>query len=752
VPRGTWNDLFLALSGALCSTGVALTLVPQIVATVSSLVGTGSVQKDRSTAERTARRYASRARHTGMRALRTKWPSVAIAVSAVAGWDPDAVREQNKEQVAAAVEEMRRTIAGAADRLILVSSECGLGKSRAALDVAEQRAASNLKTGISAPTNELAVQHFRDLRDRGVPVRRLFGPLSVTGPDECIHRKRALPLVNGGQSLHREFCVGRKGTSKCERYDRCDIRDGVEGDEGAHVVVTTHALLGALTAEVGQRGLLVIDEPPAPVISESLTSDDLDNLMDQREAFNQLYTISMQPVVDTARSYRTEESQEADEVFGGITGLGNAFPPGWKGTSPPLKSDRILMIRKGFKNDSASEGAASRVYKVLYEVAAAANGAPQPEDPGDLLSRRVLIRYQKIEGKEGRGDLCITRMDRALERAVTRTISVGGGTVILDANAETHRAMYERVVGYPLECKKFAALDGSNIRRMRVDMRASRRVMLPHGRIALEALQRALAAVRGWMEIEGMLLDRDGRYGLITFKPLAIALKAAKGEELPEGSWRSEWGDLRECIGAIQQVFAIFGDEGSAERPPSEYLTRLEIGWYGAVRGKNNMKDLDGVITVGDPRVNLGSALESAGFVGFDGTAADQYNHALCVDELEQAHGRLRTVHRDRPGRSLHVGRVTPGGTGWERRTVVDGWDEEAPGYETNPTDVIDEFRELLLRVHTSSGWSLRELAERIPVGVSAIKAYMYDGVAIPDHVAVRLLQLLSEIGAERPE
>ncbi|WP_437498241.1 hypothetical protein [Sorangium sp. So ce1099] len=35
---------------------------------------------------------------------------------------------------------------------------------------------------------------------------------------------------------------------------------------------------------------------------------------------------------------------------------------------------------------------------------------------------------------------------------------------------------------------------------------------------------------------------------------------------------------------------------------------------------------------------------------------------ALCAAELEQAHGRLRTVHRTRPARMLHVGNVVPGG------------------------------------------------------------------------------------------
>ena len=34
--------------------------------------------------------------------------------------------------------------------------------------------------------------------------------------------------------------------------------------------------------------------------------------------------------------------------------------------------------------------------------------------------------------------------------------------------------------------------------------------------------------------------------------------------------------------------------------------------------------------------------------------------------ELEQAQGRLRSVHRTRPARALHVGRMLPGGPAWD--------------------------------------------------------------------------------------
>src|SRR5690606_14901178 len=48
----------------------------------------------------------------------------------------------------------------------------------------------------------------------------------------------------------------------------------------------------------------------------------------------------------------------------------------------------------------------------------------------------------------------------------------------------------------------------------------------------------------------------------------------------------------------------------------------------------------------------------------------EQWAEAHCRAELEQAHGRLRTIHRQSPGRALHIGMVLPGGPKWGARQV----------------------------------------------------------------------------------
>ena len=108
----------------------------------------------------------------------------------------------------------------------------------------------------------------------------------------------------------------------------------------------------------------------------------------------------------------------------------------------------------------------------------------------------------------------------------------------------------------------------------------------------------------------------------------------------------------------------------------SEWEGDLILGHYGAVRGLNTMADVDCIATLGDPWPNIGQVARDMDYLGMP-NESDTRMEALCRAELEQAHGRLRTVHRTSPGRALHVGRVLPAGSGWcdgrvklERMTV----------------------------------------------------------------------------------
>jgi len=103
----------------------------------------------------------------------------------------------------------------------------------------------------------------------------------------------------------------------------------------------------------------------------------------------------------------------------------------------------------------------------------------------------------------------------------------------------------------------------------------------------------------------------------------------------------------------------------------------------------NSMADVDCLATLGDPWPNLGLVRSDIAFLGLTETW-EQRVEAMCKAELEQAHGRIRAVHRKRPGRALHVGSVTPSGSGW-RQDKVEVRTLAAPAVTTriDPTDLL---------------------------------------------------------------
>ena len=95
-----------------------------------------------------------------------------------------------------------------------------------------------------------------------------------------------------------------------------------------------------------------------------------------------------------------------------------------------------------------------------------------------------------------------------------------------------------------------------------------------------------------------------------------------------------------------------------------DWKGEILFGHYGGIRGLNSMSDIDCMVTLGDPYKNIGQVAREMEYLDLV-DKIDEHNESVCRDELEQAHGRIRAVHRTRPGRALHVGRILPRGPGW---------------------------------------------------------------------------------------
>jgi DNA-binding transcriptional regulator YiaG len=168
----------------------------------------------------------------------------------------------------------------------------------------------------------------------------------------------------------------------------------------------------------------------------------------------------------------------------------------------------------------------------------------------------------------------------------------------------------------------------------------------------------------------------------------------------------------------------------------SEFLT----DHYGALEGLDFMAGCDATVTFMDPRPNLGDEELRAAFLGLDPSGRlDQ----LAAAELQQAHGRLRTIHRQRPGRQLHVGAVVP--AGWA------GLDVRVEGLRVGrPRHVAAMSPEEFCAARAVSGLSQAAFARSIRCGLSAVKHYEAGRAPVPEDVARAVRAIMSD-GSETP-
>jgi hypothetical protein len=730
-----WHEMYLALGGALLARQCPAERLPAVIAWIAAAAGSEKPWSHESSARGTARRYLEGLEVTGYRTLRRSWPTVADAVDAATATRREArLREQAQSappapSLAESMAALTAAIREAPDGLTVISAECGMGKTNAAMGVAAERAAKpyaspsakgqrappQSKTAISVDKNALAVQIALDLRARGAPVRRIFGPLSVLredGSHECRFADVAEPLVQGGQPMQWVLC------KECEHRDVCAARDGIDGPADARVAVGPHALLSELDASAGATGLLVIDEPPPALETVALSRRDFADSRDRLDAFEDNYAAAMRPIVEAFD--RWMDIAQSDTPTEPLLALRQALPGADLGAlvdgaksalaeerlsrAPPIRRSDIYAAKQSLSY-AKQLGNASRVLGTLHRVL--------------TTSDRVAVRVEQ------RGDahaLVVTMPCAGLTRALKRQ----GSVVVTDANAELHLPVFEKIVGYPPRFHRFAAADGAPVARTLLRCRsATRRGWFAHGALALDAVLPILRAALEWAREDAACR----RLGLITMRLLRLHLEAAwrPDDTPPEELPKSDIEAARENLGPI-----LRGWKGE-----------IVFGHYGAVRGLNTMADADALITLGDPWPNVGDARNDAAFLGL-APSWEQRLEAMCRAELEQAHGRIRAVHRTRPARALHVGSVLPSGYGWTAGGVEIRTMKPGPSRKESAMAVA----ELLERVHALGG--MRSAARAVGCSPSTVVTYCAGTRSVPPEVAHTLRSLVSQAVGDR--
>lgn len=534
---------------------------------------------------------------------------------------------RSSHDLAATTERLQRTIEEAPEGLTVIRAQCGLGKTHAARAVAVIRAARggvrsrDSKTAISVPTTELALQVTNDLRAAGVSVLRLFGPLSVRGAHdgyECRFRASAAELAIGGQSVRAAYCT------KCEHRNDCQARDGQDGEKEARVLVGPHALLPELDELAGSTGLLFIDEPPAVLEDEVFALDDLIAAEQALpEHFEGRYAAAMGCALRAVRDFAQYGAEEQPGPLARAFDLGVdpdlelaaleatgadsahqavALALGEKQHAPPISSSSLIASRRSLTL-ARKLGQASRVLRCVQWA----------------LTRPGVSAT--IYDRQGRR-LVLTGVSEPLARALRGEASDGSAktgrrVIVAAADAHLYFEAYATVVGYKPAFREFSAPDGAPIHRTMLLVRGTRSRWCGEDSGPIEA-------AAGWVA-QWAVKHRLETVGVVTFAAKEAVVRRKLFSCAPDIAW--------------------------------------QIGHYGAMRGLDRWKSFDGVATLGDPRPNmdhvsreLGGAGEEVGEKRLD--RADDRARA----ELEQAHGRLRTVHRDRPGFALHVGALLPAG------------------------------------------------------------------------------------------
>lgn len=754
-----WRVCYLALSGALLERDCPPAGLPALVARVAEVAGAGDLVADRALiAQGTVARWAALDTSTGTRpallgysGLREKFPAVADALDAttVTGVEARVLRQLAAEApapmpVAEAVATIAREVESTFG-VTVIAAPPGTGKTHAVVEharrlpVINHRASPGSRLAVSSPRHDLAEQTAGKL-PRSL---HLFSPPSLVqnGRPVCVYAESAKALANGRQSVRREFCEGR-GRAPCDAADGCAARNGVQGDANANLVVGVHGLTRELREYAGPSGTLVVDEPGEIVLTDRVTLDDLETAVRYIDAFTPRYAAAITPALAALTAWVREIGPvEAplvsmqDAIRAGVHVLADDLLEAASITEGgELTGDAVLVAAAGAIADDARTTAPPLEQRAV--ILARAN-------PGRAVelgraSRLLDLIWRGIVAKKAPFALRID--ERNGERAVT-VVSINADlvaaldherVVVLDANAGLHVAAISKVLGVAPRFVDLAVADGAPIRRtILATGNATRRAWMPRGVPDWTAIVPALRAALAWASEEAS----TRKVALIAPKELHVGLAHALRPEAPETVKLVK--ESRLTRKALDRVRA------ELTRVLASFSGELVTGHFGALEGLDHMADCDATITISDPRPNLGDEAIKCEYLGLD---LDGRLDALAAAELQQAHGRLRTIHRKREGRQLHVGSVVP--SGWRsvdvRRMPVG-----------RPANVAAMSADELRSIRESLGMSVRELARALGVSDRTVRRFepQADGTApraIPDDVA-RAVRVLAPSAAETP-
>lgn len=607
------------------------------------------------------------------------------------------------------------------------------------------RAPAGSKSALLLPTSALAVEKTHQVRARGGDVQRRFGMTSAPyAPGRGCRWPQSLTLFSAaGQSARRTLCDGgsdkRRG-APCEHRASCDTykSDGVDGDPSARFAIGPQSMGPQLAGHAG-TGLLGVDDPPPTVLdTHAFTADELEQAaqLDERThpPFETAFGVGLAPILKHLAAWLRTSPPPGDLFV-----LADLVPPemlevledlyAGRRIEAILKSQELILLRQ-VSHRGAPLGAAMQMARVL----------------GDALRRKML--NATVELRAGVPALRTFGILEWFERVIVHFQGTG---ILLAADADLHYPILCKLLAAPPIFFEIAAPDGAPISRRLMHLRAAGPASSIFDGKKFKLAPAALRAVE-WAVSWALESPTAGDGVLfVTRRPFRFALEAAAPATTParQLELRHAWAhDLKQEPEALDLAVAQLAQLLAP-------LAAIPLGYahFGATRGLDVWSNYDATITLGDPWIDVahvkleavflhGNAHDAAALAKLESERAVAYAGA----ELEQAHGRLRTIHRQKPGRQLHVGRVIP--RGWEGRFTRDDPAKGRPknGAKAAPEVVSAELQELRALVAQLGGQ--RGAAAAASLNRETLRTYMSGRTAPPAGALAMLRWAASVRGA----
>jgi hypothetical protein len=692
------HQIHLALAGAVYGRGFPLERGPELARAICAV--TGETDDRPQVWQTTADRFADRA-IVGYSTLKQHWPRLAAIVDAAMPPDGgaksvrdalDAIGVPAEVPALEAAPLVRAAIENAKPGLQVLRATEGAGKTQATGDAVVARALAITTERIKAHQRTLFVTASHDvarvivdkLDAAGITAEYWRSVLAVKLPDgtpACDYHVPLARLVNGGHSAIATFCegfgMGHEGTdAPCPRRDHCPaFADAIVqlhpiADRSTRVVVTVHAKLAEGLEWAGDDALVVIDEDHETVTPHNLTRAQIEAAagtegFSSREAYRSVVLRAVAaglergplPTVDALQTIFARGCEALREDDGWWRDANDMF-----GTDEPESIARQFAARVAYRRKPVGE------HLVQYFRRTAWAPRPSPRERSRVFTGQADTAFaeaSRIHALIGRLFAGIYRVypdgapphferavafveahdtdpSRRILRALIASPAMGeacrrsGPTVLLDATADLE--VLGAIAGRAIPCTEVRVADGAPVhRRLLYWSAASRRGVFAQDIVRWDnGLARYLTeAVRYVLE---HLSGDAPSVAIFSWMKLADRLRA--GDPIAE----------------------------SALAPLRARDARILVGHYGAARGRDDWKHCDAMISVGDPRPNLGDVRAVATAIGLANEWRAVYRRTTAA-EASQVAGRVRAPWRTAPVVHVHVGTVAP--QSWDARAEV---------------------------------------------------------------------------------